>query len=220
MKLPDEDPEPILIYPNLISVVNSAEPSRAYSDDPVRFAEIGGLVPPADRQFKVTPEVCLSVNVLHNVSHRMSQVSTVVEFRSIDYKMEHCELTVTTPPASATNVTLGLGDNVVDIWNVKSDYPLNAKVLTWNTRPARVSKVDSITVTHGMSYTHRFSCPSDTLHAFEFSSGGDATYVDWTQDHKKPAPGRSRSGILYPVSSILITSPSGVVMFQHASFTA
>lgn len=57
VKLPDQAPEPILIYPNLIAVVNRAEPSRAYSDDPVRFAEIGGLVPPEDRQFKVTSEV-------------------------------------------------------------------------------------------------------------------------------------------------------------------
>jgi len=181
MQLPDQAPEPILIYPNHIGMINRVEPSRAYSDDPVRWAELGGLVPPADRQFRVT-----------------SEVSTVVEFRAIDFKMEQCELTVATPPASATNVTLGLGSNTVDIWKMAADFPLNGKVLTWNTRPARQSKVGTIVITHGMNYTHRFPCPSDTLHVFEFSAGGDATFVEWVQDHTKPIP--------------------GVVMYEHASF--
>lgn len=57
MQLPEHAPDPILLYPNLLQMVNSAEPSRAYADDPVRFAEIGGLVPPEDRPFKVTSEV-------------------------------------------------------------------------------------------------------------------------------------------------------------------
>ncbi|TCD64208.1 hypothetical protein EIP91_004442 [Steccherinum ochraceum] len=176
VQLGDKTPEPILIYPNHLQIINKGEPSRAYSDDPARLLEIGGLVPPADRQFKVTPEI-----------------STIVEFRSVDYKMEDCELTVATPPASATNVTLGLGNNVVDIWKIPSKFPINGKLLTWATRPNRVSKVASITMTHGMTYTHHFHCPADTLHAFEFAAGGDSTYVDWVQDHYKPTPGAQHS---------------------------
>ncbi|KAH8101227.1 hypothetical protein BXZ70DRAFT_117724 [Cristinia sonorae] len=180
LKMPDEAPEPILIYPNLISVINRAEPSRAYGDDPVRFAQLGGLVPPDDRPLKIT-----------------SEFSTIVEFRSIDYKMENCELKITSP-ASGTNVTLGVGENVVDIWKVQSKHQINAKLLTWKTRPARLHKVDTITMTHGMDYTYRFSCPTDTLHTFELCASGDTTHVEWVQDHKKPTP--------------------GVVMWQHASF--
>ena len=118
-----------------------------------------------------------------------SQVSSIVEFRSIDYKMENCVLTVATPPASASNVTLGLGNNVVDIWSVAAEYPLNSKVLSWNSRPKRISKVGSVMMTHGMNFTYPFSCPSDTLATFEFSAGGEGTYVDWVQGHKSPTPG-------------------------------
>lgn len=54
---PDHVAAPILIYPNVISQVNQEDSDRAYGDDPNKYAELHALIPPVDRQFKVTPEV-------------------------------------------------------------------------------------------------------------------------------------------------------------------
>ena len=55
-----EDVEPILLWPNLLTQVNSAEPDHVYKDDPERIAKLRGLTPPEDRPFKVTPQVTSS----------------------------------------------------------------------------------------------------------------------------------------------------------------
>lgn len=55
---PTRVPPPKLIYPNLLSQINEADPARAYGDDPVKFANWEGLVGPEDRPFKVMRGVC------------------------------------------------------------------------------------------------------------------------------------------------------------------
>lgn len=56
VRLPVVAPDPYKIYPNLLARVNKLEPKRAYSDDPKRFAAWGKMVPPEDKQFKVTSQ--------------------------------------------------------------------------------------------------------------------------------------------------------------------
>jgi len=174
--------EPVLIYPNLLSQINQADPDRAYGDDPVKFAALGGLVAPIDRQLKVT-----------------TKISTIVEFQAIDYKMENCELMLTMPSSQEPNSSLKLGseDNIVNIWLLKESFHLDMKTLSWNTRPVRVRKVDSVSIAFNKNYTYPFHCPLNSLHAFEVSAGNDETFVEWSQDVSNPNP--------------------AIVMVQHAS---
>ncbi|KAF9497859.1 hypothetical protein BDN71DRAFT_1588025 [Pleurotus eryngii] len=174
VRLPVVTPDPYKIYPNLLARVNKLEPKRAYSDDPKRFAALGKMVPPGDKQFKVT-----------------SQVSTIVEFRSVGYKMENCQLIVTVPVDPGAAIELGTGQNLVHIWHVLTNtpsWPIDPKSLTWDTRPTRVSKIGSITIIPGTNYTHSFSCLRDSLHVFEFAAGGEDVHVQWSQDHNHPNP--------------------------------
>ncbi|KAJ6612725.1 hypothetical protein B0H10DRAFT_2222905 [Mycena sp. CBHHK59/15] len=170
--------EPVLVYPNLLSQINRAEPDRAYGDDPDKFRAWGGFVPPEDRQFKVTPKI-----------------STIVEFQAIDYKMENCDLTLIMPPI--VDSTRKARRDVMNIWVLKLSYRLDIKTLSWSTRPSRVRKLDSVSMAVPANYTHRFSCPLNSLHAFEFSAGNDATFIEWSQDYNNPSP--------------------AVVMIQHSS---
>ena len=120
------------------------------------------------------------------------QVSTIVEFRSVGYKMENCQLVVTVPVDPGAAIKLGTGQNLVDIWRVATNttsWLIDPKSLTWDTRPTRVSKIGSFTIMPGTNYTHSFSCLSDSLHVFEFSTGDEDVHVQWSQDHNNPDPG-------------------------------
>ncbi|KAI0078431.1 hypothetical protein K474DRAFT_923194 [Panus rudis PR-1116 ss-1] len=177
----------ILLYPNLLALVNKAEPHRIYSDDPVRIMAQHGLTPPEDREFKVS-----------------KQYSSIVEFRSIDYKMERCELVLdpshdgsASHPHSNYNARLGPGQNLVNIWRLSTRHSLDSRKLSWHTRPSRMEKIATISVRYGTSWSYNFTCPADTLHSFEFSAASGDTLVEWTQDHRQPVP--------------------GVVIYQHSS---
>ncbi|KAI0060423.1 hypothetical protein BV25DRAFT_961190 [Artomyces pyxidatus] len=171
---PHESPA-LVIYPNMLQVINRSEPRTAYSDDPVRFAQSGTLVAPEDRLFKVT-----------------SEVSTIVEFRTVDYHMEQCEIAVFLPEhitqtLEYPHIQLGDAPILMDIWKLRTTYPIDPKLLTWSTRPSRVgNKVDTVAVAPGLNYTYRFQCPSDSLQVFEFSAATPTTSVEWSQDHDSP----------------------------------
>ncbi|KAJ7640758.1 hypothetical protein DFH06DRAFT_1215153 [Mycena polygramma] len=162
------DAQSVLIYPNLLSQINRTEPHRVYGDDPDKFAAWGGLVAPEDRQFKVTPKI-----------------STIVEFQAIDYKMENCELTLL---MSRNPQTTNARRDALDIWVLQLSSRLDIRTLSWKTRPARVRKIDSISMAVPRNYTHSFPCPLNSLHAFEFSAANDATFVEWSQGFNNPLP--------------------------------
>ncbi|KAJ7077408.1 hypothetical protein B0H15DRAFT_915280 [Mycena belliarum] len=160
---------PILIYPSLLSQIDHAEPYRVYGDDPDKFAAWGGLVAPEDRQFKVTP-----------------QISTITEFQAIDFKMENCELTLIMPPNFHPPDTSRR--DVLDIWILQVSHRLDIGTLSWHNRPKRIRKIDSVSMANPTNYTYKFGCPLNSLHAFEFSAGNHATYLEWSQDFNNPIP--------------------------------
>ncbi|KAH8101222.1 hypothetical protein BXZ70DRAFT_117463 [Cristinia sonorae] len=177
---PPKDAHTITIFPVEISQINSAAPGRAYSEDPARLAEIGGLIAPGEKEVKIT-----------------SKVSTIFQFRTVDFRMENCELAVSIP--NFTNFTLSPGENLVDIWTSAADAPLDVKKLTWETRPARKAKIQTISMTHGINYNYSFPCPADNIFVFEFSAGSTSTEAKWVQNYY---------------------STSGVVLYQHPSFSS
>lgn len=181
--VPPKHVQRITVYPAELSQINSAAPTRAYSDDPVLTAEIGGLTPVEDREFKVSSTVRPLLPVLRRIILLTitAKVSTVAQFRTVDYKMESCELVVSIP-ARPSNFSMGLEENLVEIWKSAADSHLDVAKLTWDTRPRRQAKVGSVLLTHGMNYTYQFPCPADHLFVFEFS-GGPSTSASWVQNH-------------------------------------
>lgn len=113
----------------------------------------------------------------------------IVEFRTVDYAMESCELSLVTPHETSANFTLSGEVNILDVWQLTTQYPLDAKTLSWKTRPECTRKIVSIAVGRGTNYTHRFPCPPDSLQTFQFSAGNNWTHVEWLQDHTDAIPG-------------------------------
>ncbi|KAG7098814.1 hypothetical protein E1B28_000719 [Marasmius oreades] len=160
--------QPIVIYPNLLSRINRKKPTEVYGDDPVKFANWGGLVAPEDRPFQVDAEF-----------------STIVEFYAVDYKMENCELVVRTPNSGDPR------ENVVDIWSLQHKWErLDIATLSWNTRPSRNRLIDTISLSSPPeNYTYPFHCPLNSLHSFEFSARNHETSVGWSQNLSDLSPG-------------------------------
>lgn len=126
-----------------------------------------------------------------------TQVSTIVEFRTVDFRMENCKLLITIPPkldtvSNAVTRFAVKSESILHVWRVATrspTRPINPKTLTWRTRPIRIAQIGTFTFIPGANFTHHFSCQSDSLHVFEFAAGNEGTKVEWSQDHSDPPLG-------------------------------
>ena len=111
--------------------------------------------------------------------------------------MENCALLLTTPAVMGVNSSfhLGSGNNRVNLWRLDVSYPMDLQTLSWNTRPPRESKLDTIPITPGMNYSYQFPCPEDSLHVFEVSAVDETVDVEWSQDHSDPNPGKEMDNL-------------------------
>ncbi|KAH9054102.1 hypothetical protein EDB87DRAFT_1689658 [Lactarius vividus] len=104
-------------------------------------------------------------------------VSTVVQFRAIDYGMENCSLALALTPAAAEGAA-GV-DVELDVWAL-ADAPrrpgrrlnanLDVRTLTWASRPERKEHIGTLSVVGGTSgETRMFACPSGSYHTLEIA---------------------------------------------------
>jgi len=172
-ELQSETISPRSIHPQLLSIINKSEPSRAYGDDPAKLSLWHGFWPPEERTFQVT-----------------SEVSTIAEFMTVDYKMEDCQLQIITPTvrSDSSSLTLCPSSNTIDIYSIKVSEPLEAKSLTWSSRPSRLAKIGTVDVMMGTKFTYSFLCPLQSLWAFEFVAADDSTNVRWGQNYTNSNP--------------------------------
>ncbi|KAI0067446.1 hypothetical protein BV25DRAFT_1819784 [Artomyces pyxidatus] len=149
---------PIINLPRAISRVSSAEPSTVF--DAVQWHDssitVNGVVPDNVRTFQVSPEI-----------------STIVQFRAIDYGMENCTLTLALPAPHS--------DVQLDVWALSTSTRLDVRTLSWKTRPPRTERVGHATNLIGEVTFTPFQCSSGSYHTFEVScaTGGDCA-VDFT----------------------------------------
>jgi hypothetical protein len=157
--------DPIVNHGRDFVQVSSTEPYRAYPlyGDLV-LTEIGP-VPPFTRHLLVT-----------------SQISTIAQFRVIDYGMESCSLAITTPPK---NDTAGIISSSLDlpvsleVWTLPTKHKLDLAKLTWATRPQPRTHVGTLAISHGATYhMPRFECRSGSYQTFELSCSSPNCHID------------------------------------------
>jgi len=99
-----------------------------------------------------------------------AQVSTVVQFRAIDYGMENCSVALV---SAAMDVEL-------DVWALADDTAppgrrlLDPRTLTWASRPERKAHVGVLRVAAAAAdgasgETRTFACPSGSYHTLEIA---------------------------------------------------
>ncbi|KAK0441322.1 hypothetical protein EV421DRAFT_1667209, partial [Armillaria borealis] len=104
-------------------------------------------------------------------------VSTLAQFRAIDYGMERCEI------------------------HVRPESPINTKKLSYANRPALVStvaqiRVDPSSAKEEVHWWQRFGCPWDELFTFELAcfdmerlgDGAEDCWVEWWQNREGEDP--------------------------------
>ncbi|KAF8553511.1 hypothetical protein OG21DRAFT_1373625, partial [Imleria badia] len=149
-------------YPILLSLVDAASPETVFDDDFAMQMVHSGTITPDDRR-----------------------VSTIIQFRAIDWGMEICELHVDLLESFGQEGHSGS----LALYRVNSTITLDTSSLSYDTRPPRVAKVGNIALGNGNVTWHRkFSCAMDEVLSFELGclpleeSGGDSDcLVEWVQ---------------------------------------
>ncbi|KAJ7602358.1 hypothetical protein DFH06DRAFT_1397516 [Mycena polygramma] len=118
------------------------------------------------------------------------RISTIVQFRTIDWGMEDCELHLALPAVKHWDT----GSSVV-LHRLNQTYPLDLATLTYRSSPPRVATMASIQLapTAGTTWQHRFACATDEILTFELAcsptnEGSDCT-VEWWQKFHASEPG-------------------------------
>ncbi|KAF8641552.1 hypothetical protein AX16_009929 [Volvariella volvacea WC 439] len=125
-----------------------------------------------------------------------TKVSTILQFRVLDYGMERCTLTFSLPtpegladPHHSKAVALG-GPIHLSIWRLDSSEPLEPSSLSWSNRPPRRRDAMEFYVQPEGSLieSEEFRCPAGSLQTYEVacSPRNSDCYIWFQQDHKEP----------------------------------
>ncbi|KAJ6552848.1 hypothetical protein B0H19DRAFT_949352, partial [Mycena capillaripes] len=127
-------------------------------------------------------------------------VSTIAQFRTIDFNMERCVATLEIPsPADVKNLT---SKNVssssepflLEIWTSDIVKDIRPLTLSYTTRPPRIAPPTTMVVHSGYNLRDSppFPCPSRSLLTFETSCSTPACNLHFRQDTKSPRLGGSK----------------------------
>ncbi|KAH9929374.1 uncharacterized protein B0H18DRAFT_996833 [Fomitopsis serialis] len=160
-------PRNFVNHPILVSIIDSDHTHKVAEVDARRYMSHNGMISPPERHYIIA-----------------DTVSTIVQFRAIDYGMELCEIHVHLPPLFPGPPTDAEEPSVVaTLHRLNSTLALDERKVSFASRPPRVFKVDDITVT---PWHYRFSCVSEKVLTFELShlsyDGSDETSIEWWQN--------------------------------------
>lgn len=150
-------------FPFLVSRTDSQHQDKVLGVDEFSYMSTVGTITPELYRIQVS-----------------NSISTIVQFRAIDFGMEKCRLSIVAPasvPPTAHVAVYRL--DVVDI--------LNEREINYYTRPGRLAKLAELEMTPSTNWTRYFSCQSDGVYTFELacSEQQQPCDVQWVQDKKE-----------------------------------
>ncbi|KAI0056930.1 hypothetical protein BV25DRAFT_1995275 [Artomyces pyxidatus] len=160
---------PIVNLPRTINQVSSLQPSTVFPQWPESWLTVYGIVPINNRRLWVS-----------------SDISTIVQFRVLDYGMENCSLALTIPAAGHGEAHLAVSElhedkAHLDVWALSASTKLDLQTLSWQTRPSRAAHIGRLSASYNQ--THQlpsFSCRSGSYQTFELSCAGSGCGIDVT----------------------------------------
>ncbi|KAL0575151.1 hypothetical protein V5O48_006828, partial [Marasmius crinis-equi] len=109
-----------------------------------------------------------------------NDISTVVQFRVIDWKLEDCALHLQLPSSLSASEHVV---DVVDVFRLTSDRELDLNRLSFAHRPSQIGgKLGSARPGSSNEWTYSFPCPMDSIQTFLLAAGTSETNVSWWQD--------------------------------------
>lgn len=170
---------PITNFPPIVLQIDAADTLRRTREDHRQWRSHLGTVYPDDRRIIVSAET-----------------STIVQFRNIDYAMEHCVLTASIPRHTEPHdpaVTL-LDPTDVDIWMLDMTEEMSPHIPgTWERAARRRSLLATMAFSReGQTNSTSFHCASNEYTTLELScaSSENPCLLDFWQDQRaKPRGG-------------------------------
>ncbi|KAJ7578714.1 hypothetical protein C8J56DRAFT_868963 [Mycena floridula] len=168
-------------FPFLIGPLDSTTPKAALNDDPRRYMSHIGTLSPEVRNVVVT-----------------NTVSTLAQFRAIDYGMEVCEMHLRLPKAPS-----GVKhSSTVTVYRLEATVPLNAKHISFQSKPKRVTKIADVeaSVSEEVHWHRKFSCVTEEILTFEIACSeviGSRCALEWWQEANSTAPGKYLKSFIF-----------------------
>ncbi|KAJ6460035.1 hypothetical protein C8R47DRAFT_921777, partial [Mycena vitilis] len=168
-------PKPIVNFPLLLAQINASEPSSVYmqlTQWPTAF----GMIYPELRHFEV-----------------FLQASTILQFRTIDFGMERCAVTLEVPevPDKFKNYSSSAEPCPLEVWSLDAQDDIQPRALSWAARPRRSTLHTTMLVGKPPLFLQgpSFPCAARTLHTFEVISSNANCHLRFRQDPDLPRLG-------------------------------
>lgn len=154
---------PLTNFPQMVYQISTSDSSRKMTEDHKSQRTAIGTVYPDLRHIHITKEI-----------------STIVQFRHIDYGMERCTLNHSVPPHSDSK------PSVVEVWELDIAVEISRYIGdTWKTAAPRRTLITTM-VFPPNGDTYSFHCPSNEFSTFELAcpSRSNGCQVDFWQDQR------------------------------------
>ncbi|KAJ6612723.1 hypothetical protein B0H10DRAFT_286904 [Mycena sp. CBHHK59/15] len=118
------------------------------------------------------------------------RISTVVQFRTIDWRLEACALRLRLPGSANARAVDSNTNNRFEVHRISSGSVLDLDSLSFHSLPPVKEKLATLLVdsTDGLEWTHHFECVMDSLHTFVLVAGDRQTDVGWWQNKRVEVP--------------------------------
>ncbi|KAJ3571227.1 hypothetical protein NP233_g3892 [Leucocoprinus birnbaumii] len=158
---------PITNFPDIVLRINTNDSGRVMEEDSRMPRTNVGTIHTDDRHIYVTPEV-----------------STIIQFRHMDYGMEKCSLYAILPDYVEEKEFIG---SSVDVWLLDSSTEFSRQTLPeWPVAPQRRRLLTSFTFSSSDGPVIEFDCPSYGLTTLELAcSSSMPCQVDFWQDKRR-----------------------------------
>ncbi|KAF7799948.1 hypothetical protein EIP86_011191 [Pleurotus ostreatoroseus] len=159
-------PTSLLNYPIVILPVDSEHSRKVFDHSPKRHSSQVGMITPEDRRVVVT-----------------DTLSSIVQFRAMDYGMEKCEINIRLPALSKLPFTPP--SSVLSVYKLDTKYALDTSLLSYAKRPRRLAKLADIGF-HDMNdvrWNTMLACPSESVLTVELAcstaTGSSCNFEFW-----------------------------------------
>ncbi|KAJ7052541.1 hypothetical protein C8F01DRAFT_570245 [Mycena amicta] len=160
-QLKSSEDEPIINHARAFVQIDANQPDKIF---PSYGASRNGMIPEYERRLVAT-----------------ETMSTIAQFRIVDFGMEQCSLSVTVPARNEANDVIAYESSTIDIYLLPVSKKLNMQKLSYSTRPLGGKFFSSLPVsfnnTHSLPW---YPCEWGTYQTFEFRCSKPGCKIDIT----------------------------------------
>jgi len=118
-------------------------------------------------------------------------VSTILQFRAIDYGMEACELKISLP---ALDEAVGESSFVISdlpitlrLSQLDAPFLLDPEAISYRTQPRLLRDIADVAIRDlPAAFNHNFTCAMEEVFTFKLGCGSAECHVELWQDHGNP----------------------------------